>query len=550
MSSFESSSSSMNIPPQTKRDYKNAEEEKQEALDVDHLEKMGYKQELHRGFSSFMSFAFCFTSTSVVVSIALSFDYTLKTGGSGVAVWSWVIGSLFTILVAYSLAEICSVYPNAGSVYHWSGQLAPADSAPLISYLCGWLSFVGNVTGDASYSYGFVYILNAIIMLHDKPSLSTTDQVLISIIILFTWSAVNTLRINQQGWLNNLSTIFQLSATLIIVIVLFIMTPKHATVHDVFFSTYNGTGFPFVYVCCISILSTLFSLSGYADSANLAEETKDAGRTAPKEIVLTCICSAIAGFIYLLAVLFTIPNVAQFVKDNEENENENGDTLDDTVATFKLALSYHGTLILTILLLISFYFAGVASITTTTRLYFSLARDGIFPLSHYFRWIYEGTKAPLAAIISVFVINSILLLFQLISTTAFNAFITLSTSSLQISYLIPVLLRCTTARKTFVLGEFNLGRLSIPIAIISSIWLTITSIILCLPQEYPMTWKNMNYSIVAIVGVLFLAGIYWFVSARYWFTGPKRIDLDTTPLLSGHATNENVVSRISSSEGI
>ncbi|CAF4428066.1 unnamed protein product, partial [Adineta steineri] len=141
------SSSSMNIPPQTKSDYENAEEEKQEASDVHHLEKMGYKQELHRGFSSFMSFPFCFTSTSVVVSIALSFDYTLKTGGSGVAVWSWMIGSFFTILVAYSLAEICSVYPHAGSVYHWSGQLAPADSAPLLSYFCGWLSFVGNVTG-------------------------------------------------------------------------------------------------------------------------------------------------------------------------------------------------------------------------------------------------------------------------------------------------------------------------------------------------------------------------------------------------------------------
>ncbi|CAF4264116.1 unnamed protein product, partial [Adineta steineri] len=126
----------------------------------------------------------------------------------------------------------------------------------------------------------------------------------------------------------------------------------------------------------------------------------------------------------------------------------------------------------------------------------------------------------------------------LISTTAFYAFITLSTSSLQISYLIPVLLRCTTARKTFVS------------AIISSIWLTMTSIILCLPQEYPMTWTNMNYSIVAIVGVLFLAGIYWFVSARYWFTGPKRIDLDTTPLLSGHVINEHGASRISSSEGI
>jgi hypothetical protein len=41
------------------------------------------------------------------------------------------------------------------------------------------------------------------------------------------------------------------------------MAPQRASAHDVFISTYNGTGFPFVYVCCISILSTLFSFSGY-----------------------------------------------------------------------------------------------------------------------------------------------------------------------------------------------------------------------------------------------------------------------------------------------
>ncbi len=46
-------------------------------------------------------------------------------------------------------------------------------------------------------------------------------------------------------------------------IVLFVMAPDRATAHDVFTSTYNGTGFSFGYVCCISILSTLFSFSGY-----------------------------------------------------------------------------------------------------------------------------------------------------------------------------------------------------------------------------------------------------------------------------------------------
>jgi hypothetical protein len=41
------------------------------------------------------------------------------------------------------------------------------------------------------------------------------------------------------------------------------MAPQRATAYNVFTSTYNSTNFPFAYVCCISILSTLFSFSGY-----------------------------------------------------------------------------------------------------------------------------------------------------------------------------------------------------------------------------------------------------------------------------------------------
>ena len=91
----------------------------EEAKDEHCLEEMGYTQELYRGFSPLMSFAFCFTTVNVVASMSLGFTFTLYTGGSGVAFWSWIIGGIFTILVGLSLAEICSVYPNAGSVYHW-----------------------------------------------------------------------------------------------------------------------------------------------------------------------------------------------------------------------------------------------------------------------------------------------------------------------------------------------------------------------------------------------------------------------------------------------
>ena len=96
---------------------------KQEEEDSDShiLRELGYTQELYRGFSPFMSFAFCFTTVNVLTSISIGFTYALNTGGSGFIIWSWFLGSFFTILISLSLAEICSVYPSAGSVYYWYG---------------------------------------------------------------------------------------------------------------------------------------------------------------------------------------------------------------------------------------------------------------------------------------------------------------------------------------------------------------------------------------------------------------------------------------------
>ena len=165
-----------------------------------------------------------------------------------------------------------------------------------------------------------------------------------------------------------------------------------------------------------------------------------------------------------------------------------------------------------------------------------MARDGVFPFSRYLRWIYQGTKTPLANVIFVFFLDSLLILLQLASATAFAAIIAIATLGFQISYLMPIAFRCTASRKTFPLGEFNLGQFGVPIAIISSIWLTITSIFMFFPSQYPVTKDNMNYAVVIIGGVLLIAAIYWLISARHWFVGPKRTDVDATPLPPGDLT--------------
>jgi hypothetical protein len=42
-----------------------------------------------------------------------------------------------------------------------------------------------------------------------------------------------------------------------------------------------------------------------------------------------------------------------------------------------------------------------------------------------------------------------------------------------------------------------------------------------LPTVSPITTKSFNYTPVAVVAVLGFAGLWWLVSARKWFTGPK-----------------------------
>ncbi|CAF3696031.1 unnamed protein product [Rotaria sp. Silwood1] len=421
--------------------------------DVRLLREMGYTQELYRGFSSFMSFAFCFTAVNVLTSISIGFTYSLNTGGSGVTIWAWIIGAIFTILIGLSLAEICSVYPSAGSVYHWAGQLVSAKHAPLASFICGWFNFIGNFA-DVAFASGFATIINAAIILEGKDSLSTGAQVGIAIGITFVWAVQNALRIDQQGWLNNFAVIFQLGSAVTIVTVLLAMAPERATAHNVFTSTYNGTGFPFPYVCFIDLNMFLLS-SNFQAGAHLAEETRDASRA--------------------------------------------GD--------------------------------------------FAMARDGVFPLSVYLRWIFKRTKTPLGNVIFVFVIDCLLLLLQLASTTAFTAILSIATLGYQISYFMPIFFRCTAARHTFPIGEFNLGRFSLPIAIISAAWLFITSIIMFFPAEYPVTKDNMNYAVVIVGGVAFLAGAYWIISARHWFVGPKRTTINHNKLSSDQTINDDTRDR-------
>jgi amino acid transporter len=122
---------------------------------------MGYKQELSRGMNGFMSFAIGFTEVTALISLTSIFTFGLTTGGPVVMAWGWIITFVFTMIVALNFAEICSVFPCAGSVYHWSGVLAPKPYSLISAYWTGLFNWLGNVAGDASFAFIFAQFVSA-----------------------------------------------------------------------------------------------------------------------------------------------------------------------------------------------------------------------------------------------------------------------------------------------------------------------------------------------------------------------------------------------------
>jgi amino acid transporter len=73
--------------------------------------------------------------------------------------WDWIIMSLIYICIATSLGEIASLYPVSGGVYYWSFMLSPPKYAPLVSWIVGWLSVIGNVVVTLSVNFATTQLI-------------------------------------------------------------------------------------------------------------------------------------------------------------------------------------------------------------------------------------------------------------------------------------------------------------------------------------------------------------------------------------------------------
>jgi amino acid permease (GABA permease) len=477
--------------------------------DEETLHRLGYAQELRRRMSGFSNFAVSFTIISILSGCLTLYGFGMNTGGPAIIVWGWPFVGIMTLFVGLSMAEVCSSFPTAGGLYYWAAKLARKNGAAW-SWFTGWFNFLGQVAVTAGIDFGAAFFINAFLNLQWGVSTAHWVTILIFACVLALHGLLNQFGIKLVALLNDISVWWHILGVLIIVGALLFAPSHHQTAHTVFTSIVNNTGFHSTfYVLLIGLLLAQYTFTGYDASAHMTEETHNAARSGPRGIVMSIVVSLFAGWILLIGVTFAIQDYTKEVG-----------ALVPPAQIFVDALGSTGGKLLLLIAIGAQLFCGMSSVTANSRMIYAFSRDGALPGSAIWHKVNHRTRTPTNAIWLAAVGALILGLPYLWNGTAYAAVTSVAVIGLYIAYVLPTLLRLRQGA-SFQRGPWHLGQWSYVVGWIAVIWVVIITILFMLPTVTPIHWSNFNYTVVAVAVVLGFAGIYWLVSAKNWFTGPR-----------------------------
>jgi amino acid transporter len=517
--------------------------------DVEQLHRLGYAQELRRGMKTFSNFAVSFTIISILSGCLTLFKFGMLAGGPAVMTIGWLVVGVFVIFVALGMAEVASSYPTAGGLYYWAAKLADESgrNGARWSWFVGWFNLIGQVAVTAGIDFGLSLFTQAFLnYLFGYPT-DAPHTILIYAIVLIIHALLNTFGIRIVQILNDLSVWWHLVGVGAIVLVAVVLNQHTRTdLGTVFTSFVDRTGStpdsgwpgPMIggialYVALIGLLNAQYTLTGYDASAHMSEETHDAARSAPKGIIYSVIVSVIAGFILLVAMNIAITPDAVFQVTAADGTVSvvNGfdhafNALVPPAQIWIDAVGQTGGLVILFLVIGAQFFCGMSSVTANSRMIYAFSRDGAIPGSSFWHRINKRTRTPTNSIWLAAVGAFILGVPYLWSPVAYFAITSIAVIGLYVAYVAPVYLR-VRAGSRFQPGPWTLGRWGPLVGWVATIWVVFIVVLFMLPQYLPqvdstgLVWADINFTPVVFLVVLGGAAIWYAVSAKNWFKGPK-----------------------------
>ncbi len=328
----------------------------------------------------------------------VSADIGRQLGAAGWLLLAWVVTGLLTVAAALSYGELAAMMPRAGGQYVY---LREAFS-PLWGFLYGWTLFLVIQTGTiAAVAVGFSRFLGVVVPAISptawifKPVNLSTDyaislslQQLLAIVLIVFLTLINTRGLNIGKWIQNIFTSAQ-TVSLLALIVLGIFVGRNAEAISANFSqfwairdvgriqpdfswlpTVSATDglFGLLVAFCVAQVGSLFSCDAWNNITFTAGEVREPQRNIPLALALG------TGTV---VVLFLLANLAYLSTLPLEKIQQ---APDDRVATAMLSVIFgdSGAIIMAAAIIISTFGCNNGIILAGARVYFAMARDGLF----------------------------------------------------------------------------------------------------------------------------------------------------------------------------
>lgn len=268
----------------------------------------------------------------------------------------WLVMGAMAVCGALCYAELAVRFPEAGGGYVY---LREAFGRPL-AFLYGWMALLvmdpglvaGLAVGLASYAgYGL--------------NLSPIATKLIAISVITALAIINVFGVRIGGGLSRWLTFIKLGLLLFLFLWAFIFRLGNWSNFTPFFSQRAGAS-PLLMGLAGGMVAAFFSFGGWWDITKLAGEVREPGRTMPRALIYGV---ALVTLVYVLTsavFLYLVP--LESVTSGETFAAQAGEAL----------FGKAGAQVFSIIVVLAILGSLAAMIMSAPRVYFAMARDGLF----------------------------------------------------------------------------------------------------------------------------------------------------------------------------
>jgi APA family basic amino acid/polyamine antiporter len=350
-----------------------------------------------------------FDSTMIVVGsmigsgiFIVSADIARQTGSAGGLLTAWIIAGILTVSAALSYGELAAMMPKAGGQYVY---LREAYS-PLWGFLYGWTLFLVIQTGTiAAVAVAFARFLGVLVpwisptawivapvSVSAKYAFSLSWQQFFAILLIAFLTIANTRGLNWGKYIQNVFTSAKTLALIGLVFLGVFLGRNAAAIHANFANIWAvhggqtiepGADFLRRWIPALTVTSglwgllvaygvaqvgSLFSADAWNNITFTAGEVKNPRRDVPLSLALGTAIVITLYFLANVAYLTTLP-LAQIQT-----------APDDRVATAVLSaiLGGAGGAVMAVAITISGFGCANGLILAGARVYYAMARDGLF----------------------------------------------------------------------------------------------------------------------------------------------------------------------------